>query len=88
MLRSGLIYPFGKDHEFRPIMIFNPEILDVSDVFTKKKKKTKKKQINFFFFFRKTSSKKLIIAWSMFWIILFKILCCQDKLKHGSLLLI
>ena len=49
MLRSGLIYPFGKDHEFRPIMIFNPEILDVSDVFTKKKKKQKKNKLIFFF---------------------------------------
>ena len=35
MLSSGLIYPFGKDHEYRPIMIFNPEILDVSDVIKK-----------------------------------------------------
>ena len=31
MLNSGLIYCFGKDHEFRPILIFNPEIMDVND---------------------------------------------------------
>ena len=49
MLNSGLIYPFGKDHEFRPILIFNPEILDVSDVIN-----NQSIFLRFFFFVRKT----------------------------------